>query len=583
MQDVASPAEAPLGAIEALNHACFCISLDTEALARALDSELGKPGLSEMVRQRCPFLFAAQPVFLATQQLERMARVMQAIESVVALPAYREQVLAAAPAIARLGTSGPLGVFFGYDFHLSQGHLGLIEVNTNAGGAMLNAVLARAQRACCAVVDTMVPTLAGVAAFEQRIVEMFRHEWHLAALPGLSGLAARPLASIAIVDGAPEQQYLYPEFLLFQQLFERHGLRAVIADPAALEWRDGVLWHGELAIDLVYNRLTDFYLEQPGSAALREAYLQQAVVLTPHPQAHALYANKRHLALFSDGARLQALGVPPATQQILLEHVPRTEVVDAADAQRLWDARRSLFFKPVAGFGSRAAYRGDKLTKRVWQDILAGDYVAQALVAPGERRVNDADNVQATKAMKFDLRAYTYDGAVQWVAARLYQGQTTNFRTPGGGFAPLYSSADASGRSCHALEDGCAAGAGHASYVFLLDEGGDVHPVPHALYVALARGQASAPSLAGRTLRLADWYVRLKGGDPDTIVNETYSRLRFDAQGWVDRAAMPAVPVVQDADAPTLAERERIHALLFVEPASTAADGTTPCAASAVN
>jgi len=28
---------------------------------------------------------------------------------------------------------------------------------------------------------------------------------------------------------------------------------------------------------------------------------------------------------------------------------------------------------------------------------------------------------------------------VQWVAARLYQGQTTNFRTPGGGFAPVYS------------------------------------------------------------------------------------------------------------------------------------------------
>jgi hypothetical protein len=583
MQDLAPPpAEASVGTIEALNHACFCISLDTEALARALDSELGKPGLSEMVRQRCPFLFAAQPVFVATPQLQRMADVMRAIESVVALPAYREQALASAPAIARLGHGGPLGVFFGYDFHINQGHLGLIEVNTNAGGAMLNAVLARAQRACCAVVETMLPTQAGVAAFEQRIVDMFRHEWHLAALPGLSGLAgpARALKSIAIVDTAPAEQYLYPEFLLFQQLFERHGLRAVIADPTALEWRDGVLWHGELAIDLVYNRLTDFYLEQPGSASLREAYLQQAVVLTPHPQAHALYADKRHLALFSDAARLQALGVPSATQQILLAHVPRTEVVDAADAQRLWDARRGLFFKPVAGFGSRAAYRGDKLTKRVWQDILAADYVAQAIVAPGERLVDDPDAELATRAMKFDLRAYTYDGAVQWVAARLYQGQTTNFRSPGGGFAPVYSSADGSGRSCHAPEDGCAAGTGHASYVFLLDEGGDVRPIPHALYVALARGQASAPSLAGQTLRLADWYVRLKGGEPDTVVNETYSRLRFDAQGWVERAAMPAAPVGQDADGPTRAERERLNALLFGEPASTAAGGPTPCAAS---
>ena len=56
-------------------------------LARALDSELGKPGLSEMVRQRCPFLFAAHPAFVATTQLQRMAQVMQAVESVVALPA----------------------------------------------------------------------------------------------------------------------------------------------------------------------------------------------------------------------------------------------------------------------------------------------------------------------------------------------------------------------------------------------------------------------------------------------------------------------------------------------------------------
>ena len=434
-----------MSANEALNQACFCISLDAQALARALDSEFGQPGLAEMIRQRCPFLFAAQPVFVAPLQLQRMSQVMQAIESVVALPAYRQQVLAAAPAIARLGTTGPLGAFFGYDFHVSQGQLGLIEVNTNAGGAMLNAALARAQRACCAAVEGMLPTLASVAAFEERIVDMFRHEWQLAAVPNRP---ARPLASIAIVDSAPEEQYLYPEFLLFQQLFERHGLRAVITDPAALEWREGVLWHGDLAIDLVYNRLTDFYLEQPDSAALREAYLQQAVVLTPHPQAHALYANKRHLALFSDASRLQALGVPLATQQILLEHVPRTEVVDAAHAQRLWDARRSLFFKPVAGFGSRAAYRGDKLTKRAWQDILGGDYVAQAIVPPGERTVDE----QST-TLKFDLRAYTYNGEVQWVAARLYQGQTTNFRTPGGGFAPVYSSADASG--CNSSPSHC--------------------------------------------------------------------------------------------------------------------------------
>ena len=323
----------------------------------------------------------------------------------------------------------------------------------------------------------------------------------------------------------------------------------MIADPAALQWRDGVLWHGELAVDLVYNRLTDFYLEQPGSAVLRDAWLQQGVVLTPHPQAHALYADKRRLALFSDAARLQALGVPEATRQVLLDNVPHTEVVHAAAGERLWAARRGLFFKPVAGYGSRAAYRGDKLTRRVWQEILAGDYVAQAIVPPGERLMEDDVTAQP---MKFDLRAYAYGGEVQWVAARLYQGQTTNFRTPGGGFAPVYSTVDASGSRLRHV------GGEHASYVFLLDDAGRVHAVPHALYVALARHEAAAPALAGQTLRLADWYVRLKDGEPDAVVNETYAVVRIDAQGQVE-----SVPAPADAGWPTAAERERMHALLF--------------------
>ncbi len=40
--------------------------------------------------------------------------------------------------------------------------------------------------------------------------------------------------------------------------------------------------------------------------------------------------------------------------------------------------------------------------------------------------------------MKVDVRNYAYDATVQLQAARLYQGQTTNFRTPGGGFAPVF-------------------------------------------------------------------------------------------------------------------------------------------------
>ncbi len=346
---------------DALNRACFCFRLDPAALAQALGAELGSPALSEMVRQRCPYLFAAQPVFVGTPHLQQMAQVVQALEAVVALPAYREEVLGAAPEIAQSGSAGTRSVFFGYDFHLNQETLALIEVNTNAGGAMLNAVLARAQRSVCPGIAPLMPSLDAVADFEQRIVMMFRREWHLAG-------NVRALASVAIVDTAPEEQYLYPEFLLFQHLFERNGLRVTIAAPESLECRDGRLWHRDLAIDLVYNRLTDFYLEHPGSASLRQAYRNRSVALTPDPRAHALYADKRRLTILTDEAKLVTLGVPRATRDILLRHIPRTELVDVKDAQRLWVERRRMFFKPVAGFGSRGSYRGDKLTKRQLSD-----------------------------------------------------------------------------------------------------------------------------------------------------------------------------------------------------------------------
>ena len=38
--------------IETLNSECFCISLDGDALRRALESELGEPGLADLILGR---------------------------------------------------------------------------------------------------------------------------------------------------------------------------------------------------------------------------------------------------------------------------------------------------------------------------------------------------------------------------------------------------------------------------------------------------------------------------------------------------------------------------------------------------
>jgi hypothetical protein len=411
--------------IEHLNADCTCITLDRDALCRALERVVEDPGFCRELAATHPHLLSAQPMFLSVENAEKMQAIIQAVETVAALPSYQEVVLDRAPAIARY-RPGPIGVFMGYDFHLGLDGPKLIEINTNAGGALINAYLMQAQRACCAEM-AMAGVPGDLKALSAEFLSSFEHEWRR------QGRTAS-LQSIAIVDRAPTQQYLYPEFVLFQRLFEAHGIATVLASPEELSHRDGALWNAERRIDLVYNRLTDFALAEPESQILRGAYLAGDVVVTPHPRAHALLANKRNLTLLTDEPTLRDLGVREELISTLIEGIPRTVLVTRVTSDDLWARRNKLFFKPSAGFGSKAAYRGDKITRKVWTDILSADYVAQAIVPPSARTIAINGEIHSLKA---DLRNYSYDGKVQLIAARIYQGQTTNFRTPGGGFAPV--------------------------------------------------------------------------------------------------------------------------------------------------
>ena len=230
-----------------------------------------------------------------------MARAIAAIASVLRLPAYQAAVLQDALAIARLRT-GPIGVFMGYDFHIGADGPKLIEINTNAGGALINAYVAAAQRACCAEVDSALPRSGDAVALLDAFAATLEAEWRRQG-------RTTPLARVAIVDDEPEQQYLFPEFLLFQRLFRSRGIDAVIADPRALTHRDGAVWNDGKPIDLIYNRLTDFDLGAPEHAAVRAGYIADDVVVTPNPWSHAVFANKRNLAVLGDVERLRAWGV----------------------------------------------------------------------------------------------------------------------------------------------------------------------------------------------------------------------------------------------------------------------------------
>ena len=407
------------------NIGCFCITLDRPALARALDRDVGRDGFARQLGQSHPTLFSSVATFVPASTLARMKRIVAAVEAAAQLPGYRSAALSWASPIAERDF-GPAGVFMGYDFHLSVDGPKLIEVNTNAGGAFLNAALARAQRVCCAEAEAL-PEPDTAESFGAKVSQMFGAEWRR------QGRAGRP-RTLAIVDDAPEQQHLYPEFQLAKALLEKSGVQTFIADPGQLALDGERLTLGGRPVDLVYNRLVDFAFEAPGHAALRTAYAAGGVVVTPNPHVHALLADKRNLSLLSDLHLVARWGLDPGHLDALRHGLPTTVVVGASNAEDLWARRRELFFKPAAGYGSRAAYRGDKLTRKVWEQVRNGSYVAQAYAPPSRRAVTiDGQRTE----LKVDVRLYTYAGSSLLAAARLYQGQTTNMRTPGGGFAPL--------------------------------------------------------------------------------------------------------------------------------------------------
>ena len=385
---------------------------------QALDNTLqqfqsSNPGVLQQAHDN---LFSNIAILISAEQLSLMQDVIAAIEHVVALPAWQQQMLG--DAYQQYTPANP-GVFFGYDFHLNAEGAHLIEINTNAGGAFLSALFEQSQR------DAALPGRSlALDNLEQVFVDMFRHEWQLQR-------GTIPLRTVAIVDEAPQSQYFYPEFILACQMFERAGIKTIIADPAKLKAAEDGLYFGDIKIDLVYNRLTDFSLQRFPS--LLHAYRQNQLVLTPHPHAYTLYADKRNLAVLTDAQRLRALGADEATIATLQAGIPLTRLVEEADAEQWWKERKDWFFKPATGYGGKGSYRGDKLTQRVFGEIVQGGYVAQRKAMPGEVMVSVADAEAA--AFKYDVRCYVYEGQVQLVIARLYQGQTTNFRTPGGGFA----------------------------------------------------------------------------------------------------------------------------------------------------
>jgi hypothetical protein len=381
---------------------------------------------TELARVAAEIPRARSFVALDPDHFEAIRRAVALLFRIAHGDAFQREVDAYAGPTAR-HHAGNFGVFMGYDFHLTPEGPRLIEINTNAGGALLNglhtASLLDPAKLACACRE-----LLPVEAVEERILASFRAELE-AARPGAK------LGRVAIADERPEAQFLRPEFELFRALFARAGTLAEICDTGELRREAGALLLGARPIDLVYLRDTDFLLEAPRSRGLREAWLAGDVVVTPSPREHHLLANKQRLVIFSSREALLRLGVAGDDAAFLAGVVPETRPLAALGLEEAWRSRRSWVFKPAAAYASKAVYRGDKISRRKLEEIVAaGGFVAQRFAPPGETQVATSEGL---RAMKFDVRAYAYRDEILLLGARAYEGQVTNLRTPGGGFSAI--------------------------------------------------------------------------------------------------------------------------------------------------
>lgn len=341
-------------------------------------------------------------VSIAKESHQKMVQAVKALFDLSRDPAYQSAI----PTREVLHTVPNHSVLMSYDFHTSSdGEAKLIEVNTNASGFLI------AGLGLASTHEESVYDLPQVERLKQAFLSEIKDH-------GRTDPSGK--LNVAIVDDDIQNQKMKIEFHLYRELFEHWGWHAEICEASDLAIQGKqVLSAQGTPLDLIYNRTTDFYFREPRHETLRHAWKERLAVISPQPQEYALLADKnRLLELQQNRAALS-----DAVQKVLLGSYT---LENFENQEELWKKRRGLFFKPKNSFGGKSVYRGQSLSHKVFDRLMTEDPMIQEYFPP-----------QKHEEWKFDLRCFAYKDEVHLIAARLYQGQVTNFSAPFGGFCPV--------------------------------------------------------------------------------------------------------------------------------------------------
>ncbi len=414
--------------------------------AEALNERMQAEHLVEAGHVVCPFL---RPNFITRRQYEAMVKAAEALFS--AIDRVKQMALSSPPLLARmellpaekmLASIDPgypfLAVTSLLDTHMSAASLAFVEYNA----------------------DSPVGVAYGEALadifYDAPPVKEFRKRYKLEKLGGKKHLISallkvykqfggRTKPNIAILEFRQALQNSdQGEFALLRDYFRREGYQAEAISPEQLEYRNGVLRHGNFAIDLVFRRIRvqEFLLRYDLSHPLVRAYREHKVCVVNSFRSE-LAQKKAIFDLLTD--ETVTAGFPAAEKKAIRQYIPWTRVVRAGNttyaggtvdlAEFVLKNREKLVLKPNDDSGEHHSIRGwetdDANWDRALRRALRTPYVVQEKVeAPHVSFPVLRYGEMEVKSMQVDLHPHAYLGKVQSCSSWL----TAN---NGGGFSTI--------------------------------------------------------------------------------------------------------------------------------------------------
>lgn len=214
-----------------------------------------------------------------------------------------------------------------------------------------------------------------------------------AVMRGYRDWGGRGIPQVAIVDWGHVPTL--NEHVIIRQFFERHGVPTVLADPRALEYRDGALWANDFRVDLIYKRvLCSELIDEMGlNNPIVEAVKERAVFMTNSFSAKLL-AKKASLAFMSDEQNAHLF---TETQcEVIARHIPWTRRVTERTTLYqgkpidllpfLAEHREQFVLKPNDDYGGAGVVLGWEASAELWdktlRKALTTPHVVQERVEP---------------------------------------------------------------------------------------------------------------------------------------------------------------------------------------------------------